>query len=211
MSLYHHHIRRPIIFLAHSHDDWVWFRIWFSVTTVTASIVFNLGIFTVLVLSHMTLDIIKYRTKHVLSWHWTAVETLRESLVDVFFIVLGLLLSLTFHYSVAIGGLGRLAELEVLLLNLVLRVGPRLKIAEHILEVVLYWKHHYAGLFMPHAPLGRGEKGILLATVLCACGIILVPYVTIMTWGDVGSVIQRELTPRLEVNIMHTIKDLSSL
>ena len=211
MHIYKHHIKRPIVFLAHSHDDWVWFRIWFSVTTVTASIVFNLGIFTALVVGHMVLDIIKYRTKHGLSWHWIFVETLREGLVDVFFIVLGLLLGIAFHYSVAIGGLGRLAKLEVLILNLVLRVGPRLKIAEHILEVVLYWKHHYAGLFMPHAPLSKGEKSLLLATILCTCGILLVPYVTEMTWGDVGGVVAKELTPRLEVNIMHTIDELSSL
>lgn len=202
------HIVRPVVYVAHNHDEWPLFRLWFAITTVTASIVFNLGIFALLVALHMTLDVVKYRTKHGLSWHWIVIETLRESLVDIFFIILGLLLGIVFHHTVAIGGLGRLAELEVLLLNLVLRVGPRLKIAEHILEIILYWKHHFEEPFIPHAPLNKGEKGLCVAIFLVAASIVLTPLVTSITWEQTLATMQRELTPRLEINIVRTLDEL---
>ena len=214
MHLTHFHLFRrkvahPILFLAHRHDDWPMFRLWFAVTTVTASIVFNLGIFTLLVSLHFVLDIIKYRSKHTLNWFWVIIESIRESIVDVFFIVLGLLLGIAFHYSVAIGGLGKLARLEILMLNLVLRVGPRLKIAEHLLEIVLYWKHHFEKPFVPHEQLSRSERSLLFATFIMGCTIFLVPFFTSMQWSEVSGTIQKELTPTLEINIMHTLESLS--
>lgn len=204
-----HHISRHIVYVAHNHDDWPLFRVWFAVATVTASIVLNLGIFTLLVAIHMALDVIKYRTKHKLSWHWVFVETIREGLIDVFFIALGLLMGIAFHHAVAIGGLGKLARLEVMMLNLILRVGPRLKIAEHLLEVILYWKHHFEEQFTPRAPLNKPEKGILAATLVCVIGIAMVPLFTSMSWGDVGKAAQYELTPRLELSITKTIEGLN--
>lgn len=206
-----HHSRRAhahLLHVAHHHDEWPMFRIWFSVTTIVASIVLNLGVFAMLVALHMGLDVIKYRTKHRLSWHWVIVETLRESLVDVFFIALGLLLAVAFHHAVAIGGLGKLAELELLLLNLILRVGPRIKIAEHLLEVILYWKHHFEEQLPPRSPLNRSEKGFILATLIIVLGIVITPLTTPVTWENMGHTIQKELTPRLEFGITKTIEEV---
>lgn len=209
MQILHHprHYHTHLLRIAHHHDEWPMFRIWFSVTTVVASIVLNLGVFAMLVALHMALDVIKYRTKHHLSWHWVAVETFRESLIDVFFIVLGLLLAVAFHHAVAIGGLGKLAELEVLLLNLILRVGPRIKIAEHILEILLYWKHHFEEQFSPGSPFNKSEKGFILATAIIVLGILMTPFTTPVTWENMVHTMQKELTPRLELNIMKTIRE----
>lgn len=201
-------LRDSVIYVAHEHDEWPWFKLWFAILTVAASIVLNLGIFAVLVALHAMFDVIKYRTKHTLSWHWTMIETVRESLVDVFFIVLGLLLGIAFHHAVAIGGLGKLAGLELLFLDLILRVGPRIKIAEHLLEVIMYWRHHFENQFMPLTPLSRSEKGVALATVLLACGIALSPFFTALTWKDVGHTMAKELTPRFELGITKTVNDL---
>jgi|GEM_PF-1761741 hypothetical protein len=202
--------KRHVVHVAHNHDDWAWFRIWFAIATVTASIVLNLGVFALLVVSHMVLDVIKYRSKHNLSWYWTFAETMREGLVDIFFISLGLLLGVAFHHAVAIGGLGRVARLEVLLLNMFLRVAPRFKIAEHLLEIFLYWKHHFEKPFIPHEPLSKSEKGLLFATIATTVAIVLVPYVTDITWLSVGQTIKYELTPRLEFGITHTLETLQS-
>jgi len=197
-----------IVYVAHEHDTWPMFRIWFSVSTVAASIILNLGVFVLLVALHMALDSIKYRTKHKLAWHWVGVETLRESLMDIFFIALGLLFAIAFHHAVAIGGLGKLAEMEILLLNLVLRVGPRIKLAEHFLEIILYWKHHFEKQITPHAPLSKSEKGLCIAIAIIAIGIITTPYTTPVTWQQIGATMRRELTPRLELSITKTIQEV---
>jgi len=199
---------QPIVVFAHRHDELPWFRVWFTVATVVASIVFNLGIFFLLVLGHMGLDTIKYRTLHRLTWGWTIVETIRESLVDVFFIVLGLFLALAFHHAFAIGGLGRLAEAEILFLNFILRVGPRLKIAEHILEVVTYWKHHFAKKLVPRMPLTKGERIVCIATLITGLCVLLTPVLTSLTWETASRIMRRELTPRLELSITQTIDEL---
>ena len=205
-----HVVKGHVIHVAHRHDDWKWFKVWFAVATVTASIVLNLGIFALLVSAHMVLDVIKYRTRHNLNWYWTGVETLREGLVDVFFISFGLLLSVAFHHEVAIGGLGRMARLEVLLLNLLLRVGPRIKIAEHLLEIVLYWKHHFEKAFIPHEKLSRSELSLLVAIIATTASIFVVPFFTDLTWIDIGNTMQYELTPRLEFGITHTLETLKA-
>jgi len=197
-----------IVYIAHEHDKWPMFRIWFSMSTVVASIVLNLGVFVLLVASHMALDGIKYRTKHGLAWHWVGVETLRESLMDIFFITLGLLFTIAFHHAIAIGGLGKLAEMEILLLNLVLRMGPRIKLAEHFLEIILYWKHHFEKQITPHAPLSKSEKGLCIAIAIIAIGIITTPYTTPVTWQQIGATMRRELTPRLELSITKTIQEV---
>src|SRR3989344_2381172 len=202
------HVHTHILYVAHEHDEWPMFRIWFSISTIAASIILNLGVFVLLVTLHMTLDIIKYRTKHRLAWHWVGVETLRESLMDIFFIALGLLFALAFHHAVAIGGLGKLAEMEILLLNLILRVGPRIKLAEHFLEIILYWKHHFEKQIIPHAPLSKSEKGLCLATAIIALGIVTTPYTTPVTWQQIGATMRRELTPRLELSITQTIQEV---
>jgi len=204
-------ILHPVVVFAHRHDELPWFRVWFTVATVTASIVFNLGIFFVLVAAHMGLDTIKYRTLYRLPWGWTVVETLRESLVDIFFIVLGLFLALAFHHAFAIGGLGRLAEAEVLFLNLILRVGPRLKIAEHLLEIVTYWKHHFAHKLIPRTPMTRGEKTVCVATIMTALCVLLTPVLTSLTWESASKIMKRELTPRLELSITRTIEELQEM
>src|SRR3989344_8595705 len=186
---------QPIVVFAHRHDELPWFRVWFTVATVVASIVFNLGIFFLLVLGHMGLDTIKYRTLHRLTWGWTIVETIRESLVDVFFIVLGLFLALAFHHAFAIGGLGRLAEAEILFLDFIQRDGPRPKIAEHLLEIVTYWKHHFAQKLIPRMPLTTGEKALCIATFAAALATVLTPVLTSLTWESASRIMQRELRP----------------
>lgn len=201
-------VLRPIILVAHRHDEWPMFRIWFTVATVVASIVFNLGIFFALVLSHMGLDTIKYRTLHNLRWGWVAIETVRESLVDIFFIALGILLAVIFHHTIAIGGLGRLGEFPILLLDLILRVGPRLKIAEHILEVVTYWKHHFTAPFVPRTALSAAERKICFATLAVAAITLLLPLFSSLTLENVLHTAKKELTPRFEVNITRTIEEL---
>lgn len=197
-----------VVYIAHEHDEWPLFRVWFSVATVTASIVLNLGMFTLLVSLHMALDVVKYRNKHKLSWYWTGIEALREGLIDIFFIALGLLLGIVFHHSIAIGGLGRMARLEYLFFNLILRVGPRLKIAEHMLEIFLYWKHHFEKQFVPHEPLSKSEKGLLGATLVLTAGILLTPIITPLTYKDIGHTVKHELTPRLELGLTKTIDEI---
>ncbi|MEK7137796.1 MAG: hypothetical protein AAB853_05960 [Patescibacteria group bacterium] len=201
-------VLRPIILVAHRHDEWPMFRVWFTVATVVASIVFNLGIFFALVLGHMGLDVVKYRTLHHLKWGWVAIETVRESLMDIFFIVLGVLLAVIFHHTIAIGGLGRFGELPILLLDLILRVGPRLKIAEHILEVVTYWKYHFTAPFVPRTPLSQGERKVCYATLAVTAITLMLPILSSLTFENILHTAKRELTPRLEVNITRTIEEL---
>ena len=198
-----------VVYIAHKHDDWPMFRIWFAVAAVTASIVLNLGVFTLLVSTHIALDMVKYRSKHTLSWYWTVVESLRESLIDIFFVALGLVLALALHHSAfARGGLGRRVRLEEMVIILILRIGPRLKIAEHLLEIVMYWRHHYEEGFVPHAPLRRTEKGLLIATIILTASLFLTPLTTHLTWKDVGHTVAYELTPRLELGLTHTIDEV---
>ena len=192
-------VLRPILSFVHIHDEKTWFRIGFSILAVCASVFLNLGVFALFVFAHMALDIVKYRTKHHLSWHWTAVETVRESLVDMFLIAIGLFFAMTLHGSVAIAGLGRLASLEAFLFAMLIRLLPKVHIAEHILEILLHWKKHSQEQNYPLSPLSKGERRRCLLTLSLLLGIALLPLLSTMSWDTLVGKLMLELIPQFSL------------
>ena len=138
---------------AYVHDDLPVFHAVFLVLTFLAAIMFNLGTFGLLVAIHMCLDVVKYREHFGFTWIQTIEGVIRESLVDVALLMVGLVFAVYLHHSVGIASLSGLLRAEVSIVRTLAMLVPKLKILHHFLKIVAHI-HHYMETTHP-----RFQKG----------------------------------------------------
>ena len=87
---------------AHVHDDLPAFHAGYLVLTILVASLLNLGVFGLLIIAHMALDYVKYREHHGFSWRRTMEGMVRESLVDIALLGVGVVFAVYFHHTVAL-------------------------------------------------------------------------------------------------------------
>ena len=111
------------------HDQLPAFHAGYLVLTILIASMFHLGAFALLIIGHMTLDCIKYRETHHYSWRKTGMAMLRESLVDITLLLLGLLFAVYLHHSLpVIAGLSGLYRSEVTVMRALGMFIPKVRI-----------------------------------------------------------------------------------
>ncbi|PIR53772.1 hypothetical protein COU75_04305 [Candidatus Peregrinibacteria bacterium CG10_big_fil_rev_8_21_14_0_10_42_8] len=135
---------------AHEHDDLVAFHAGYLVLAFLSASFFNLGAFGLLVFTHMVLDWVKYREKHRFG-HRQAVEGIvRENLVDVTLLLVGVVFSLYLHHSVGgVASVSGLMRAEISIIRMAALLVPKLKILHHFLKMIAHL-HHYLDAVHPH-------------------------------------------------------------
>ena len=119
------------------HDQLPAFHAGYLVLTILIASMFHLGAFALLIAGHMTLDCVKYRDTHRYSWHKTAMAMLRESLVDVTLLMLGLLFAVYLHHSLpVIAGLSGLYRSEVTIVRATGMFIPKVRILYEFLGIL---------------------------------------------------------------------------
>jgi len=134
---------------AHQHDDLPAFHAGYLVLTLLAAALFNMGAFALLIVAHMTLDYVKYRELHGMSFRSTWEGILRESLVDITLLSVGLVFAVYFHHTGGIAGLSGLMRAEFTIIRALGTVIPKMKILQDFLKVVSHL-HHYMAHIHPH-------------------------------------------------------------
>lgn len=100
--------------------------------TVIAAALFNIGAFALLIAVHASLDIFKYRDVHRMRWSRTVIATIRESIMDLFFLSLALCFALYLHHWKSVFILSGIVRLEAMLVWIFGVVLARI-------EVLLHW------------------------------------------------------------------------
>lgn len=128
---------RTVRSFAYQHDDLPAFHAAYLVLTFLAAALFNLGFFAVLILLHMALDVFKYHDVHKLSWARTIEGVVRESLIDVSLLLMGLVVTVYLHPSLALyTGIKGMMLAEITLIRAVGVLAPKLKILYDFLNIV---------------------------------------------------------------------------
>lgn len=181
---------------AHEHDDLPAFHAAYLVLAFLSAGLFNLGAFGLLVIAHMSLDIVKYRERHAYSWRDTLDGVMRESLVDITLLSVGLVFSVYLHHTVGVASVAGLMRAELSVLRTLAVLLPKLKILHHFLKVVAHL-HHYLEQVHP-----RHRKEYSTLDYLCFYFIGLAVFLLIFAapimhveWETVGTVLADELIP----------------
>jgi len=135
-------ILNPLSYFAKHHDELPAFHAAYLALTIIAAAMLNLGFFALLIAVHMALDVYKYRVVHKSEWREVGEGVMRESLLDVTLLLLGMVFAV-YLYNVTLGaqvtgyGAAKLSLLKGALLFI-----PKLTILHHFLKVVSH-VHHY--------------------------------------------------------------------
>lgn len=182
---------------ANQHDDLPAFHAAYLVLTLLAAALFNLGFFAVLIVLHMGLDIFKYRDVHHYSWKKTIEGMVRESIVDVSLLSMGLAVAVYLHPSLPLfAGVQGLMLAEITLLRAVGVITPKLKVLYDFLKIAshvdLYLRH-------VHPRFGKGASTVeYVATLslLVSLGLLFIaPVILLIDPAQYLSILLGELIP----------------
>jgi hypothetical protein len=181
---------------AHQHDDLPAFHAAFLVLAFLTAGLLNLGAFGLLVIAHMTLDVVKYRERHNFSWKQTVEGVVRESLVDVTLLIVGLVFSVYLHHGVGVASVSGLMRAEISILRMLALLVPKLKILHHFLKIVAHL-HHYLEQVHPRHRKEWSGMDILCFYFLGLSVFLLIFAAPLMhvEWSLVGEILAEELIP----------------
>ena len=138
---------------AHTHDDLPAFHAAYLVLTFLVAAMLNMGAFAVLIIAHISLDIVKYREVHRYPWRAVFEGAVRESLVDLVLFFVGFTFAVYLHHSLAgIASLSGLARADVTLIRAFATFVPKFEILHHFLKVVSHVRHY---LYSIHSRMGH--------------------------------------------------------
>lgn len=127
---------------AHAHDEIPAFHAAYLVLTFLAAAMLNMGAFGLLIIAHMSLDIVKYREIHGKNWLVTLEATFRESLVDIAVFCVGLVFAVYLHNTIGLVGLSGLLRAEATMLRMLGTVIPKLTILNDFLKMMVHLRHY---------------------------------------------------------------------
>jgi hypothetical protein len=134
-----------------------------------------MGAFGCLILIHIALDLVKYHDLHRLNWRKTLGETLRENLIDLTLLGVGLSFAVYFHHSaVGLSGLSGLRRAEASIARGLGTIIPKMKILHHFLKIMAHMQYYlshtrtdlnerWSSLDRTHALLLVVSLGLLIA------------------------------------------------
>lgn len=153
--------------LVRSHDDLPAFNAAYWLLTLLAAMLFNAGAFMLLIVGHMVLDVYKYRDIHGKNWRKVAEGVVRESLIDVSVVSLGVAFAVYCHTALPlIAGLRGIVRTEIAILNGLVQVIAKTHVLHGFLTI-LADVHTY--LEKAHPRMG---KRLSFVEVVCVLGLI---------------------------------------
>ena len=140
---------------AHEHDSIPAFHAAYLVLVLLAASLFNLGVFGLLIVAHMTLDIVKYRDVHEFSWPQTFEAMLHENLIDITLFSIALVFSVYFHHSVGLIGISGLFRAEMTIMWAIGTIAPKFAILEGMLKIMSHIQHYLSEI---HPQVNKGWR-----------------------------------------------------
>jgi len=185
-----------IRFFAHEHDDMPAFHAAYLILAFLTAGLLNLGAFGLLILAHMTLDYVKYRERHGFDLRGTWDGMIRESLVDVTLLAVGLVFSVYLHHSVGVASVAGLMRAELSIIRMVALLVPKLKILHHFLKVIAHLHHYLEQVHPTHQKQFSGLDYICF--YFLSISVFLVVFaapIMHVEWSLVGHILAEELIP----------------
>ncbi len=195
----HNSLRLPHSFLsfAREHDDLPAFNAAYWILTFLAAMLFNAGAFAVLIAGHMVLDICKYREVHTKKWSKVFEGVIRESLLDVSLLSLGIAFGVYCHSSLPIiAGLRGVIRTEIEIINAIIQVSVKAHVLHGTLTILANL-HQY--LESVHPRLGKPSSLLELVSIVGLVAslvmIVLSPWLLDLSQEDIAHIAADMLIP----------------
>tara|TARA_Y100000310_G_C20491816_1_gene719625 strand:+ start:163 stop:750 length:588 start_codon:yes stop_codon:yes gene_type:complete len=191
-----HSLLNGIRHFAYEHDEMPAFHAAYLILAVLSAMIFNLGAFGMLVLAHMALDTVKYRERHHFTWKQTAEGVVRESLIDVTLLFVGLVFSVYLHHTVGVSSLAGLMRAEITVIRLVALAVPKIKILHHFLKIMA---HLHSYMEQVHPRHGKGWSSLdRICFAFCGISVLLIVLASQLMHVDpstIQGILVEELVP----------------
>ena len=190
-------ILKPLTYFAKHHDELPAFHAAYLALTIIAAAMLNLGFFAVLVLIHMALDVYKYKVVHHGTWAEVAEGVVRESLLDITLLLLGMVFAV-YLYNVTLGGGTTELSIKMNILRAMLLFIPKLTILHHFLKVVSHVHHYIQNMHVHiHKPWRPVE---ITCMVICLIALFLLAFAPSLLQLD------RDIIIHIVANILNPLK-----
>jgi len=182
---------------AHHHDELPAFHAGYLILVLLFAALFSMGAFGVLILAHMSLDVVKYREVHGYTWRGVVAGTFHESLIDLALLTVGFTFAVYLHHSVVgIASLSGFMRAEVTVIRSLGMLIPKLKILHHFLKVVT---NLYEYLQSVHPQMEKGlstlERVSLFALLTSLLLLVLSPMLLQIDLVQLQGILLEELIP----------------
>lgn len=181
----------------YEHDDLPAFHAGYLVLTFLTAALFNLGTFALLVVAHMSLDIVKYRDVHGFSWGRTAIATMKESIVDIMLLSVGLLFAVYLHHYAGMIAISGILRAEGTILRALGTIIPKLEVLYHLLFVITHLREHLQEIPEEVRRTGwaRGEAFSFFTAGVCIFLVALAGPILGLSSQMLAMIYRRELIP----------------
>lgn len=159
--------------LARSHDDLPAFNATYWLLTLLAAMLFNAGAFLLLIAGHMALDVFKYREIHGRRSVKVLEGVVRENLIDVSVVALGVAFSVYCHTTLPIfAGMQGLLRTEIAVVNALVQLTTKTHVLHGILTIIADLHQYLAKV---HPRMGKGLSPVdAVAVIALAVSIALI-------------------------------------
>lgn len=183
---------------AHEHDEIPAFHAAFLVGTILCAALFNLGFYLLLILAHITLDIVKYREVHGMSVKMTLKAAALESIGDIALFLLALTFAVYLNHTYMLSAMSGMMRSELTVLKTFGTILPKVRILENMCAIALNF-HGY--LHTPHPALKRTfthlERWSVRTIIVCTALLIAAVFLFQANHWDLLSILAHELIPTL--------------
>lgn len=193
------HTLQHLRLFAHTHDELPAFHAGYLVLTFLVAAMFNMGAFAMLVVAHMALDVVKYRDVHGYPWRRVLEGTVRESLVDVTLLFIGLVFAVYLHHSLAgIALFSGYLRTEITIVRALGTIIPKLEILHHVLKIASHIQHYLDSIHpRMEKEWSRLEKVCLVSFAISLLLLVLAPSILGLDAIQLEQIIRDEMIPSL--------------
>ena len=158
-----HILTNNIRLFIHEHDKMPAFHAGYLVVTFLIAALFNLGMFALVIIAHMTLDYVKYTEVYGYKRKETLKAMFSESSIDIVLLLIGLVFVVYLHHGVEVAAVSGLVRAGVTLARGLGTVIPKLEILYRFLDTLMNPQEHMQHL---HENV-RARWSFFVACILC--------------------------------------------
>ena len=180
---------------AREHDEMPAFRAGYMVITFLIAALFSLGMFGALIIAHMGLDVVKYR-HHRYGVGATFVATLRESLIDMTLLAVGMVFAVYLHTSLPlIAGVSGLLRAQLTIVQGLGTVLPKMKVLQRFIETMTNIELYFSKTIRKTQELKPAELWCFFILGTTVSLLLLAPFLLDIAGAHYKSILMEQLIP----------------